>query len=230
MINYIYKKKVLKTMKTIFMHAPQKLEKVEFDVSGLPSNIGLVTTIQYLKEIEKVKDFLETKGKNVIIGGQVLGCDQTTAERIAQEVDCFLYVGTGRFHPLGVAYKTGKPVYVLHPKTMLISEFEANVEAYKKKKQGMKAKFYSSKTIGVLMTTKKGQSRVQVNPERYKEIEKQFPDKKYYYFLSDTLNYSELENFKFIECWVNTMCPRIMDDINVLNIEDILEPEQKREN
>jgi diphthamide synthase subunit DPH2 len=37
----------------------------------------------------------------------------------------------------------------------------------------------------------------------------------------DTFDYSELENFNFIECWVNTMCPRVAEDINVLNVEDI---------
>ena len=46
-------------------------------------------------------------------------------------------------------------------------------------------------------------------------------------FVTDTLDFAELENFPFIECYVNTMCPRIgMDDTirtakPIVNIDDI---------
>ncbi|HII72484.1 TPA: hypothetical protein HA265_07045 [Candidatus Woesearchaeota archaeon] len=208
-------------MKVEFIHAKLKLGKVEFDVSMLPERVGLVTTIQYLAEMDKVKSFLESKGKKAVIAGQILGCDQEAAMRVAEEVDAFLYVGTGRFHPLGVAFKTGKKVYVLHPESMMIDEFSANVEAHRKKKQGLLARFHSSNLIGVLMTTKKGQSTVQAEKKDMFGLEAKWPDKQFYYFVCETLNLSELENFNWVECWVNTMCPRLMEDINVLNIEDL---------
>jgi 2-(3-amino-3-carboxypropyl)histidine synthase len=209
-------------MKTYHLEAKANIGKVEFNVSGLPSKVGIVTTIQYLSDMKKVVDYLWKKEIKAVVCGQVLGCDAGAALRHKDDVDAFLYIGTGEFHPIGVSLQTGKPVWVLHPESMKIRKLgEAEVERIKKKKKGMLLKFHSSKTIGVLMTTKEGQSTVQGGLERVKEVEKQHPDKQFYYFLCDTLNYSELENFPFVECWVNTMCPRVIEDINVLNVEDI---------
>ncbi|MFC1722612.1 diphthamide synthesis protein [Nanoarchaeota archaeon] len=210
-------------MKIHNLYAASKLDSVKFDVSELPQKIGIVTTIQFLADMEKVKKFLEDSGKEAIVAGQVLGCDQTVAKNISEKVDTFLYVGTGEFHPSAVAWETMKPVYVLDPGSMKIRKIDDR-EASKimLRQKGMRLKFHSSKIIGVLMTTKKGQSRVQITPEKVFGLEEKFPDKKFYYFICDTLDFNELENFPFIECWVNTMCPRIMQDLNVLNIKEVL--------
>ena len=67
------------------------------------------------------------------------------------------------------------------------------------------------------MSTKHGQSRI----EKALELAKK-KDKEYYIFAFDTLNLSDLENFPFIQCWVNTACPRISEDKgNIVNIEEI---------
>ncbi|MBU2560780.1 MAG: diphthamide synthesis protein [Nanoarchaeota archaeon] len=209
-------------MKTIFIEAKSSIGKVEFDVSGLPKRLGIVTTIQHLAEMKKVVDYLWKKEIKAVVAGQVLGCDAGAAVRHKGDVDAFLYVGTGEFHPIGVALQTGKPVFVLHPETMQIRKLDdGEIERIRKKKKGMLAKFHSSSCIGVLMTTKAGQSVVQGGLKKVQELEKKHPDKKFYYFLCDTLNFSELENFSFIECWLNTMCPRVIEDINVLNVEDL---------
>ena len=34
-------------------------------------------------------------------------------------------------------------------------------------------------------------------------------------------DFNETENFPFIEAWINTMCPRIEEDMKVLNLEDL---------
>lgn len=196
--------------------------KIDFDTGVLPKKLGIVTTIQYLHEMKKVVDYLWKKEIKAVVCGQVLGCDTGAAARHKDDVDAFLYIGTGKFHPIGVALQTGKPVFVLHPESMKVRKLSGDdVEKIKKKKKGMLAKFHTSNVIGVLMTTKKGQSSVQGGLERVKEIEKKYPDKNFYYFLCDTLDFSEPENFPFIECWLNTMCPRVIEDINVLNIEDL---------
>jgi 2-(3-amino-3-carboxypropyl)histidine synthase len=210
-------------MKKIFLEAHATLGKVEFETKTLPKKVGIVTTIQHLSEMKKIVDYLWTKGVKAVVGGQVLGCDATSAEKIKDDVDAFLYVGSGEFHPIGVALKTGKQVFVLHPESMRITKVDpADVEKINRKKMGMLAKFHASKTIGVLMTTKEGQGGVQGGIKKVKQLEKKYPAKKFYYFICDTLEFSQLENFNFIECWVNTMCPRIMEDIKVLNVQDIL--------
>jgi 2-(3-amino-3-carboxypropyl)histidine synthase len=209
-------------MKKIFLEARASLGKVEFDTKSLPKKVGVVTTVQHINDMKKIVDYLSKKGINASVGGQVLGCDSTAAEKIKKDVDAFLYVGSGEFHPISVALRTGKQVFVLHPESMKLSKVEqADIDNIERKKQGMLLKFHASNTIGVLMTTKEGQSSVQGGIKKVKQLEKKYPSKKFYYFICDTLDFNQLENFPFIECWVNTMCPRIMEDVNVLNAQDI---------
>ena len=56
--------------------------------------------------------------------------------------------------------------------------------------------------------------------------------KQVYIFVGDILNYADMENFPFIEVWINTACPRIgYDDVTsmpkpLININDATTPEQ----
>src|SRR5271155_217082 len=76
---------------------PKSLEKLE----GF-NTIGLVTTIQHIHQLEKVKEFYEKNGKKVVIGkpygfakkpGQILGCDIGSAASIDRNVDALVYFG-----------------------------------------------------------------------------------------------------------------------------------------
>ena len=64
--------------------------------------------------------------------------------------------------------------------------------------------------LGVLVSMKPGQNQF----KRAVELKKTLKDKEVYIFVSDTIDFSQLENFPFIECWVNTACNRIMDDMD----------------
>ncbi|MFC1741596.1 diphthamide synthesis protein [Nanoarchaeota archaeon] len=210
-------------MKTLYLHAKSNLGALDFDTSMLPAKVGIVTTIQHLHEMKKVVDYLWKKEIKAVVSGQVLGCDAGAALKNKDDVDAFLYIGSGEFHPICVALQTGKGVFVLHPSDMKISKVDsARVEKIQKKKKGMLLKFHSASVVGIISTTKNGQSRVQGGVDAVASMESKYPDKSFYHFLCETLNFSELENFPFVECWVNTMCPRVMEDVNVLNIEDLL--------
>ena len=209
-------------MKILHIPAKINIEKLSFDNSLLPTRIGIVSTVQYIDSLGLLKEHLESKGCKVVNAGQILGCRQENAVKVRDEVDAFLYMGTGEFHPIGLALNTGKDVFVLNPGNMKISKVNVgDIEKLKKKKKGMLTKFLSSMVIGVLISTKKGQDNVQGGAKSVKEIEKKYKDKEFYYFLCETLDFKELDNFPFIECWLNTMCPRMMDDLNVVNLEDL---------
>ena len=47
--------------------------------------------------------------------GQVLGCCYSTARELY--LDEYLFIGTGQFHPLGIALATGKRVVTADPIT-----------------------------------------------------------------------------------------------------------------
>jgi 2-(3-amino-3-carboxypropyl)histidine synthase len=214
-------------MKKLFIEARYK-EKVKWEwikADKIPDRVGLISSVQFVHLLQEVKKYLESKGKKVFLEkgiqkhkGQVLGCEQSSATRIGALVDCFLYIGDGRFHPVGVSLKTGKDVYIFDPISARFDKvWKKDLEKVKMQRKAQLLKFYSSKVIGVIVSTKKGQNRI----EKARELSKRFPDKDFFIFLFDNIDYNQLENFNFVECWINAACPRIEEDIRGLNIDDI---------
>lgn len=182
------------------------------DIDRLPKRIALFTTIQFLDSLSSIQQQLEKAGKDVFIDqprhtkypGQMLGCS-------VHEYDCdaFLYIGDGLFHPKALALRNSKPVYCYDPlaEKFFVLDIK-DIEQIKKQQKGALLKFYHATEIGVLITTKPGQHFMR----SALQLKKKFPDKKFYFLLSDTIDFSQLENFNFIECFVNTACPRISFD------------------
>ena len=208
-----------------------KLDFANLDCRKLPKKIGLATTVQFLDYVDEIKKFLSEKGIETFVGrmrqkyeGQLLGCDQGGAEKIKDDVDAFLYIGTGVFHPLGIAINIGKDVFCYDPLSAKMSTIDnSQVESYNKKRKGAYLRFLHSKEIGILVSLKPGQNQF----KRALELRKSFADKNFYVFGFDTLDFSQLENFPFVECWVNTACNRIIDDYEkfpkpVVDLGDIL--------
>lgn len=211
-------------MKTLFIEAKfeGKINLNKLPTNKLPKNIGLVSSVQFVDYLPKIKNFLEKSNKKVFLEkakqkykGQILGCDLSSAIKIKNKVSAFLYIGDGRFHPLGVALKTNKKVYTFNPIGNTFSEINEN--EIKKKNKIKLIKFLSSDNIGILVSTKPGQ----YNLNKALEIKNKFKDKSFSIFLFDTLNINDLENFPFIQSWINTACPRISDEKNIINLEDL---------
>ena len=176
---------------------------------------GVVTTIQHEHKIKEVLDQL-----TAVPGGQVLGCNASAAEKIRDKVDAWLFVGSGEFHPVQVALKTGQPIWLWNPVSQKLGELpKERVESWRKRKQGQLSQFFLAKSVGIIVTTKIGQK----NLMRALELKKK-DDKDYYVFACDELDMHQFENFPFIEFWVNTACPRIPDEAtNMINIDDLID-------
>lgn len=203
-------------MKVLNLHA-RALTDIKLSdeaIKQLPEKIGLVTTIQHLSKLDDVQKQLPGSVK----GGQVLGCDVSAAEKIKSKVNTFLFIGSGVFHPIAVALKTKKPVFCWNPFSKVLKQLDKkDIESYERKNKASLVKFLSCDQVGILVSTKPGQ----YNMKQALELKKR-ADKEYYIFQFDTLNPVELENFPFIQCWVNTACPRIADEkVNIINISDI---------
>lgn len=220
-------------MKTLFLEARYK-EKVTLPkdvIDKLPKKIALFTTIQYLDSLEDIKAQLVSAGKDVILAkgkhskyrGQLLGCDIKSLDLgIDPEIDAFLYIGDGMFHPKALLLRDEKPIFVFNPLSKILTELdESHIKKIRQKQKVALLKFHSASDIGILVTTKPGQHRLK--DAIY--LKDKLKDKRCYIFITDTLDFSQLENFPFIGCWVNTMCPRIaLDDIlpkSIINIDDI---------
>ncbi|MEM4266943.1 MAG: diphthamide synthesis protein, partial [Candidatus Nanoarchaeia archaeon] len=87
-------------MKIMFIEA-----KYNKDIKGIlkkvkiKGKVGLLTTAQHIHQLKEAQKII----KNSIIGGQILGCNFKNAEKIKNKVDCFLFIGSGDFHPLELA-------------------------------------------------------------------------------------------------------------------------------
>lgn len=200
-------------MKTLFIEAKSKIDISEvIKKVKLPGKIGLITTVQFLDQLPNVKKIL----KDSISGGQILGCNISNAEKIKDEVDCFLYIGDGQFHPLIVAVKTGKEVYVANPLANKVSKIDKkDVGDFKKRQKGALLRFLNAEKIGILVSTKPGQYNLEKALKLKKSLKKES-----FIFIFDTLDLKDLENFRNVDCWVNTACPRI-EGKNIINIEDL---------
>src|SRR3989338_6764428 len=151
------------------------------DASILPKTIGLATTVQFLDFVDEIRQYLESKGKVVFsdkirqkYDTQLLGCDTGAAEKVKGNVDAFLYIGTGIFHPLGIALKIDKEVFCYDPINAVLSKIDrSEVERYNKKRKAAYIKFLQSTEIGILVSLKPGQN----NFRKAIELKKQLKDK-----------------------------------------------------
>jgi 2-(3-amino-3-carboxypropyl)histidine synthase len=216
-------------MKTVFIPAKytKKADLSNIKLDKLPSKIGVVTTVQFLDQTNKIKNYLEKNGKEVFVGkgrqknaGQILGCDVSATEKIKDKVEAFLYIGSGRFHPIGTALKTNKDVFCFNPTTNIFSKLDKkDIENYKKTRKAKYARFLHADNIGILVSTKPGQCSYKKAVKIKKKLEEK--GKKCFIFVFNTLNANEMENFPFIDFWVNTACPRIADDEDKKNVIDM---------
>ena len=193
-----------------------KIYLSNLDASVLPKNIGLAATVQFIDFVEEIKQYLESYGKTIFrdkmrqkYDGQLLGCDVTGADKIKDNVDAFLYIGTGKFHPLGIALNIDKDVYCYDPISAVLSKIDkTEVERHSKKRKAAYMKFLEATEIGILVSLKPGQN----NFKKAIELKTQLKDKNCFIFVFDTLDFNQVENFPFIQCWINTACSRILDD------------------
>ncbi|MFH1229674.1 MAG: diphthamide biosynthesis enzyme Dph2, partial [Candidatus Aenigmatarchaeota archaeon] len=175
-------------------------------------SIGLVASIQFVDSLDEIRKLLERSGKTVKIGngnfhpGQILGCDFSSAKEIENEVDAFLYVGTGHFHPLGLALQTGKPVYSMNLERNEVEEISKMKEKFLKQRYAAQALAKDAKLFGILVSIKPGQLKLELAKKIKSKLE---ADGKKAYILS----FNEIKPEKLlgieVDCYINTACPRI---------------------
>jgi 2-(3-amino-3-carboxypropyl)histidine synthase len=226
--------------------AKLELGKVVIDylVERNVKTVALFASVQFL-ELDTVKQQLTelgitiklTKAKRTHVEGQILGCDayhDSYKEPIIAESDVLMYVGDGMFHPKALLLsqmrsQSIKPVLIWNPVTekMQIIDEQDILDQIKRLRVNV-MKFLHAKTIGILVTVKPGQQYLK-NAQKLKE-KFAAEGKKSYIFIDDDLSINLLENYPFVDVWVNTACPRIGTDdlttipVPLVNIRDIHDP------
>lgn len=188
-------------------------------LSSLPERVGLLATVQYLGLIPKVKSILESSGRTVSVGegdrrimhpGQVLGCNCTAAESVSDEVDGFLFIGEGDFHPLAAAFGMQKQVLVLNPVTGEVRDMADTRDRILRRRfaaiQGAK----EAESFLVIVCSKIGQNRA----EEADAIVRMLKDngRRAQKVVIEEISPMALMSYQ-VDAFVNTACPRIaMDD------------------
>ena len=227
-------------METIFIEARSNQDALPVAKKLLAklkkyASIGLFTTVQHLDGLATIRNYFDVNGKKAVIGkpgsrckyaGQTLGCDIGAAKSIENSVDAYVFLGTGRFHPLAVAVATEKPVFIANPFLNHIEEItKAEVRRFRNKRAANISKVKAARNIGILVTTKPGQNQLSAAIKLRKRLDEQ--GKNVFVFLGDTINPAGMRDFSKVDAWVNTCCPRMVEDVEsfgrpVANIEDVL--------
>jgi 2-(3-amino-3-carboxypropyl)histidine synthase len=188
--------------------------------------VGIVTNVQHVHALDSICRHLESAGLQSVVGhgdrrvkyrGQVLGCNFSCARSI--NVDEYLYVGSGAFHPLGVALATGKRVIAADPflrKTSIV-----DINRIIKQRYALIAKAMDAHTFCVLVGTKTGQQRLNLARGLVEEaLERGYEA---YMVTIDEVTPWTLYQFA-AEAYVNTACPRVAIDDSELFKAPVLTP------
>lgn len=179
--------------------------------------ISLYAPVQHLHHLEKAVEEIEEAGFEAIIGeggdrikypGQVLGCNYSV--KVA-EADHHLYIGTGRFHPLGLSFSLKRDVIVYNPVTGELSAIgERERDVFLRKRFGRLAQFRDAERVMVINSTKKGQKRTELAEEMRRLGER--AGKEMTLIDYDEIKPIQVDDFGW-DCAVCTACPRIaLDD------------------
>jgi len=209
---------------TIYVDARAKVGIKEAIKQALPyleswSKIGLVTTVQHVRQLDKAKNLLEAAGKTVFVGdagkvkyaGQVLGCDFSNAQAVSENVEAYVFVGGGRFHAIGVALATEKPTIIADPYEQVAYPIQDQVRRIIMQRWANIVEAKQAKSFGVLISLKSGQMRLREAMSIKDKLEE--TGLKATLLALREVTPSALMQFPGIDAFINTACPRIsLDD------------------
>jgi 2-(3-amino-3-carboxypropyl)histidine synthase len=213
---------------------PVPLLEKEFKKISAYSSFGLVSSLQFVDSLRKAGAFLEGKGKKAVVGkgihiakklypGQVLGCDFTAAKAVEADVDCFLFFGSGRFHPLGLALSTDRPVFVVDLERQELESLASMKNKFLRQRFAAQALFNDARRVGVLVSAKPGQRRLEVAERVRKQLKEK--GKQAFILYMDEIKPDKLEWMGF-DAFVSTACPRIAVEHRTGFGKPILNPEE----
>ncbi|WML67542.1 MAG: 2-(3-amino-3-carboxypropyl)histidine synthase [Methanoregula sp. SKADARSKE-2] len=205
---------------------------VDFDISvlhnALPllrsTSISLVTTVQHAHLIPELEQYLRSHGIDVLVAegsgrtphrGQVLGCCFTAAK--AGPTPEVLFVGTGVFHPIGIALASRKRVVALDPLTGRVQEVTGHT--LMRRRFAVMEKARGVETIGIIVSSKTGQQRM----ELARRLAALSP--RAVVVMMCEVSPDELLNLGF-GAYVNTACPRLAYDDQVRFPVPVLSPQE----
>ncbi len=202
----------------------RRIVKVLGNIDG---KIALCTTVQYLPYLKQIKDAL---GEKIVIGrgtlateeGQVLGCDPGAC---SVDADVNVIITDGIFHGVLAQMQSGRKTFILTPAGTLI-DVAPHVDRYVRQRETAKALARSARRVGVVITTKRGQSYPKIAEKIAERIRKEGVSAD---ILVCDYFYPEYVEGMPYDAYVFTGCPRVpIDDYTrfskpVLTVSEAME-------
>jgi 2-(3-amino-3-carboxypropyl)histidine synthase len=184
----------------------------------LRGRVGLAAAVQHLDCLEQARSFLVANGFEVRVGrgdarirwpGQVLGCNVSGPKEVSAEVDCYLFVGTGAFHPLAISIGTRKRVIRLDPFTQEVEALDELRDRVLRQRFGAIAAAKDARTFLVLVSSKVGQERMPLARELVRTLRSH--GRRAWIAVMDEIGPEALLPYQ-VEAYVSTACPRLAID------------------
>ncbi|MGQ0534909.1 MAG: diphthamide biosynthesis enzyme Dph2 [Methanobacteriota archaeon] len=193
------------------------VEKAIREIVG--TRVGVVSMAQHMHKLDEALEVLRKGGKDPRVGrgdtrlagpAQILGCNYTSATVLEPDVDSFLYIGTGDFHPLGLAFVTEKRILVADPQTGDVRRVDLQRDRILRQRHAAIERARDAKRFGVILSTKVGQQRLFLAQGLVKLIRRE--GREAFIIALDHVSPDALLYFRHLDAFVNTACPRISTD------------------
>src|SRR5439155_12168644 len=135
---------------------------------------------------------------------QVLGCDYFGLRRIQSQVDSFLIIGS-YFHGLGAALSVEKPTILADPYDGTVKILDQDRDRIVRQRYAMVDKARRASSFGIIVSTKPGQSNLQIALFILKQVEE--AGKKAVILYGDEVAQQKLLDFTDIDVLVDTAFP-----------------------
>ncbi len=210
--------------------------KIDYSVdTGLLKNsveerkIAIIGTASYAWKFVEVKKTLEDAGFSVELKrglgveypGQILGCNYSCLKELKS--DAVVFIGDGKFHPIGAALLSQKKVYSYSPISNEI--ITVQLDDFLKKRYLAISKAMDSENFGIIVSSKIGQKKLRLAFELQKLASEKGKNAEIIYV--DEITPHMLDNFRF-GAYVNTACPRLTFDDYTRFSGRIISPEEFR--
>lgn len=179
--------------------------------------IGVTTTAQHVHKLDRAEAILREAGfepvtmlgdKRTALRGQLLGCNVLAAVKC--DVDEFIFIGSGDFHPLALALETDKRITAANPYDGTVRTLTEAKGRILKQRWAAIGKAKDAKTFGIVVSTKGGQTRFNLAKKVLKQLREH--GKEGYVIQNKQISPETLLYFRHLDALVGVACPRVPID------------------
>ncbi len=170
----------------------------------------ITATAQHLNNLKELKTFLEKQKIIVSNETQIIGC-HIGSLRTPTQNDGIISLHAGEFHTRGLLLNSSIPVLQVNPYTSNISYYSSDErERIIKQRLNVITKVKSAQYWGIISSSKIGQ----YNPTNIESIRQKLSNakKRHLIVIAENIDTQVLFNMTWVDAWVNTACPRLIDD------------------